>query len=59
MVESIIMMNEDKEIVKILKWAGIVALIAVPVIVFFKNKKDKQSSNNIEDESNIYSSEFE
>jgi predicted transcriptional regulator len=53
------MMNEDKEIVKILKWAGIVALIAVPVIVFFKNKKDKQSSNNIEDESNIYSTEFE
>jgi predicted transcriptional regulator len=53
------MINEDKEIVKILKWAGIVALIAVPVIVFFKNKKDKQSSNNIEDESNIYSTEFE
>mgnify|MGYP001328460969 CR=1 FL=1 len=53
------MINEDKEIVKILKWAGIVALIALPVIVFFKNKKNKQSSNKIEDESNIYSTEFE
>lgn len=53
------MINEDKELVKILKWAGIVALIAVPIIVFLKKNKDKQSSNNLEDESNIYSTEFE
>ncbi|MBI5021877.1 MAG: hypothetical protein HZB59_10615 [Ignavibacteriales bacterium] len=51
------MINEDKGLVKILKWAGIVALITVPVIVFLKNKKSKQASDNSEDESSIYSTD--
>jgi len=52
-------MDEDKGLMKILKWAGLAALIAVPLIVFLKNRKDSASDNSSEDESNIFASELE
>jgi len=52
-------MKEDTGFKKILKIAGIVALIAVPVFLIIKKKK-KQSSRGInDDDSNIFSSDLE
>lgn len=52
-------MDEDKSLKKILKWAGVVALIAVPVIVFLKKKKTRSSGEDWDDESDIYATELE
>ena len=51
-------MNEEKGLKKILKWAGIVALIGLPVFVILKNKKNHQS-DAVPDDTNIFSSELE
>jgi len=51
-------MEEDKGLIKILKWVGILALIAVPILVLFKKDKSRSSSGDW-DESDIYSSEIE
>ncbi|MBI5475241.1 MAG: hypothetical protein HY964_00725 [Ignavibacteriales bacterium] len=48
-------MNEDKSLLKLLKWAGIAALLAIPVMVYLKNKKNNSSSDTLEDEMDIYS----
>ncbi len=51
-------MEEDRGSTKILKWVGILALIAVPILVLFK--KDKSHSLTGDgDEFDIYSSEVE
>jgi len=52
-------MEEDKGLMKIFKWAGLAALIAVPVIVFLKTRKDSAGDNSPRDESNIFASELE
>ena len=50
--------EEEKGLVKVLKWAGIIALIAVPVFMVLKQKKRGVDSID-EDDSNIFTSEFE
>lgn len=47
---------------KILKWAGIVALIAVPVYLVLRKKKEEAPetpSTYEEDDSNIFAAELE
>jgi hypothetical protein len=51
--------REEKEIVKVLKWAGILALLAVPVYMVFKKKNGRTKDDVSEDESNIFASELE
>jgi hypothetical protein len=52
-------MDEEKSILKILKWAGIVALIAVPVFVYLKKKHDESQPQDRENEMDIFSTELE
>ena len=49
----------DEDMKKILKWAGIVALIALPVIVILKKRIAQQSEKSWDDEPNIFASELE
>lgn len=43
---------------KILKWAGILALISLPLLLFTKRKKSKQEQETEEDENNIFAEEL-
>jgi len=52
-------MNEDTGLKKILKWAGLVALIALPVVVILKKRKSSQAEISADDDSNIFSDELE
>ncbi|MDI6765779.1 MAG: hypothetical protein QME52_03020 [Bacteroidota bacterium] len=52
-------MDEEKGINKILKWAGIAALIALPVLVLLRKRKVQESETNWDDESNIFAAELE
>jgi hypothetical protein len=51
-------MSEDNGLKKILKVAGIVALIAVPVLILMKKVKNQSSSKSGDDDTNIFSSEL-
>jgi len=51
-------MTEDSGLKKILKIAGIVALIAVPVLILMKKRKNQSSEEQTDDDSNIFSSEL-
>ena len=51
--------EEESGIVKLLKWAGIVALIAVPVYIVMKKRNEQESGEPYEDEANIFASELE
>ena len=51
--------NEDEGLVRVLKWAGILALIAVPVYMVLKKQSEKRSDIMYEDEANIFASELE
>lgn len=53
-------MDKNKGVLKFLKWVGIVALVALPLAIFFKKRKPETSSNSFPDEdSNIFASELE
>jgi hypothetical protein len=52
-------MDEDKGLKKILKWAGLAALIAVPLIVILKKRKESLADNSLDDESNIFAADLE
>ena len=52
-------MENDKGFIKVLKWVGIVALVAVPLAVFLKKRKPAESMSRVEDESDIFASELE
>ena len=52
-------MEEEKNLKKVLKWAGIAALIAVPVIVLLKKKRNQHPDYDREDDSNIFASELD
>lgn len=43
---------------KILKLAGILALISLPILLFTKRKKSKQEIETEEDENNIFAEEL-
>lgn len=51
--------EEEQGLVKVLKWAGIIALIAVPVYMVFKKKSKQSTETMYEDEANIFASELE
>ena len=51
--------NDDEGLVNVLKWAGIIALLAVPVYLVLKKKKEKYSDGMYEDEADIFSSELD
>ena len=54
------MSNEDEQgLIKVLKWAGIIALIAVPVYMVLKKKNEERSETMYEDEANIFAAELE
>jgi hypothetical protein len=52
-------MDEDKGLMKILKWAGLAALIAIPLVVILKKQNKSQRKDSLEDESNIFATELE
>ncbi len=52
-------MDKDSIIIKILKWAGIAALIAVPVYLVLRKKKSKEDEISSDEESNIFAAELE
>jgi len=51
-------MTEDTGLKKVLKIAGIVALIAVPVLILMKKKNNQSSAESSDDDANIFSSEL-
>ena len=55
--DDMITTDESKKLAKFLKWIGIAALAAVPVILLVKKLKTKQSAVK-EDESNIFEEEL-
>ena len=55
--DNMITPDETKKLSKFLKWVGIAALAAVPVILLVKKMNSKQSSA-VEDEDNIFDEEL-
>jgi len=51
--------KEEEGLVKVLKWAGILALVAVPVYMIVKKVTERRASPVDDDEANIFASEFE
>ena len=51
--------DEDKGLIKVLKWAGILALIAVPVFMVLKKKQQQNTDATDGDDSNIFAAELE
>ena len=52
-------MEDNTGLKKFFKWAGIIALLALPVVVLLKRKKDRSVETIADDESNIFSAELE
>ena len=52
-------MEDNSTLKKFLKWAGIVALVALPVVDLLKRKKNRSLEPLADDESNIFSAELE
>lgn len=51
--------DEEKGIVNVLKWAGILALVTVPLVAYLKKKKGDQSiPGSSDDDSNIFEAEL-
>ncbi|MBI4548180.1 MAG: hypothetical protein HY707_09375 [Ignavibacteriae bacterium] len=53
------MEENDKEFMTILKWAGVVALVAVPLVLFLKKLKAQEIDETTEDDANIFAGELE
>lgn len=53
------MENDQKDITKVLKWAGIVALLALPVILYFRKKNGKNKQDKADSAADGYFSEFD
>ena len=52
-------MEEDSGLNNILKWAGIMALIAVPVFLVLRKYRSQERESYADDDSNIFASELE
>jgi len=52
-------MEERDTLKSVLKWAGIAALVAIPLVVLLKKWKDNPRDQVAEDDSNIFASELE
>jgi hypothetical protein len=42
--------NDEKSFFRVLKWAGIVALVTVPLVVFLKRKKAEEPAPTSDDD---------
>jgi uncharacterized membrane protein YjfL (UPF0719 family) len=51
--------KEEEGLVKVLKWAGILALVAVPVYMIVKKVTERRAESMDDDEANIFASEFD
>lgn len=51
-------MDQDKDIVKVLKWAGIAILITVPLIFLLRKVGIREKDSVEDDEANIFASEL-
>ncbi len=51
-------MDDNKDFMKVLKWAGIIALVAVPVIMVLRNRHQQDAERVDDDEANIFASEL-
>jgi len=49
----------DGTLKRILTWAGIAALVAIPVMVLMKKQKEEPAEGLMEDDSNIFAAELE
>ena len=52
-------MENDKGFLKILTWAGIIALVALPVFMVIKKRKSQEADSTFNDNSNIFATELE
>lgn len=53
-------MNDDNGVMKFLKWAGIAALVAIPVVVYLRNRREEASSAPPPaDDADIFAAELE
>jgi len=51
-------MVDGKDLKKILKWAGIVALVVLPVVVILKKRKAQSADRSDDEEADVYSAEL-
>ncbi|MBI3766522.1 MAG: hypothetical protein HY277_08495 [Ignavibacteriales bacterium] len=53
-------MDENVSLKKFLTWAGIVTLVALPVVVLLKRRnKQRSDDRSVDDDSNIFAAELE
>ena len=52
-------MNDDMNLKKVLKWAGIAALVAVPLYFFLKKRKSREDESIKGDDSNIFAADLQ
>jgi hypothetical protein len=51
--------DDEKSFFKVLKWAGIVALVTVPLVVYLKKRKlDPAAGSSSNDDSDIFDAEL-
>lgn len=51
--------DDEKSFFKVLKWAGIVALVTVPLVVYLKKRKaDPSVASSSNDDSDIFDAEL-
>lgn len=51
-------MDDTKDVMKMLKWAGIIALIAVPVFIVLRKRKQQETDLTDNDDTNIFAAEL-
>ena len=52
-------MEDENKLKLFLKWAGLAALVAIPVMVFLKKRKEQDGKVVDDDDSDIFASELE
>ncbi|HUL42720.1 MAG TPA: hypothetical protein VLY03_00015 [Bacteroidota bacterium] len=52
-------MEDENKLKLFLKWAGLAALVAIPVMVILKKRKEQDSRLPDDDDSDIFASELE
>ena len=52
-------MDDEKKLGKIFKWVSIVALLALPIVVFVKKQKTEPHDRTPDEESDIFAAELE
>jgi LPXTG-motif cell wall-anchored protein len=50
---------DNSRLKTLLTWAGIAALVAIPVMVLMRKRKEDPEEGMMEDDSNIFASELE